>query len=762
MPRLPLLALLGLAGLTAAHAQPTVKSYAEPRFFGLTADQILAKEPQSANPYVAFLPAGVTPDYDYWNARLALGAYRRALQRSTFHFQTRGGLTQRYTEHEQATRGLNDTFETAEALPALTAVGPLEIAGDFGPALAPEPDDVTAMAEGPAGKMDAQTLTLDATGPQRLRVTGARIGDGPYGTTSGDVDFYILDVRVPNTHLKVTVDTPEGALDPVLALYTDTGAMVDYNDDSVPGANTDPSSIVFLEQPGRYVLFVYGYTETVQTAFGLQNPRDPGSGFGVGSTGPYVLDVSLAHPEPDVYAIVLQAGDVLALTSPTRGLYDLAVYGPDRALRMRSRADFSFMQPESAPFASPAELDPGNNAVVGKTAIVVAPVTGTYAIVAHGEGGYRIQVLNTRPHLEAVPDGRQTLFVDFDGATIDANALFDEGNAVAMLSPLAAFLARWGLTPADEDAVIDAAMAALRENLLDDLRRDPGHADVNLVFLDSRDDADPFGTPGVSRLIIGGSILQSGIETIGIASSIDPGNYDLEDTAIILLDLLSEAPGDPNSLNQYGVAPGHTKAELVGRAIGNVAAHEAGHFLGLFHTDQYNATPAIQDAGGNLDNTTGIGRDRTFGTADDVDVDFVADAFVPGEFPLQGVEDQASTIAFGLMPARAGTRGGGTFIDRGADPPGVRVFAVRGGAPEAEGYTYDFGDFRVRITGAEGAETLWVLRPGSEVWEQAEPCEVALMLLEAGASVNPAVEGIQGTDSAEAQAAYDRLLRALH
>src|SRR5690606_20999564 len=133
-----------------------------------------------------------------------------------------------------------------------------------------------------------------------------------------------------------------------------------------------------------------------------------------------VLDVALLQPDPDSYRIVLQAGDVLALSSPTSALYDLAVYGPERALMMRSRFDLSIAHPEAAPFATPAELDPGNNALIGMTAVVVAPTAGTYTIVAHGEGDYRIRVLNTRPGIDAFEGGRQTIFVDFDGATIDA------------------------------------------------------------------------------------------------------------------------------------------------------------------------------------------------------------------------------------------------------------------------------------------------------------------------------------------------------
>ena len=43
----------------------------------------------------------------------------------------------------------------------------------------------------------------------------------------------------------------------------------------------------------------------------------------------------------------------------------------------------------------------------------------------------------------------------------------------------------------------------------------------------------------MSRLIIGGTISEAGVETIGISQSIDPGNFDTADTALILLDEVS-------------------------------------------------------------------------------------------------------------------------------------------------------------------------------------------------------------------------------
>ena len=70
-------------------------------------------------------------------------------------------------------------------------------------------------------------------------------------------------------------------------------------------------------------------------------------------------------------------------------------------------------------------------------------------------------------------------------------------------------------------------------------------------MLNSRDNADPFGNPNVSRVIVGGTIDQSGVDTIGIAQSIDPGNFGREEQALVLLDIVSDPTDDDASFNAY-------------------------------------------------------------------------------------------------------------------------------------------------------------------------------------------------------------------
>jgi hypothetical protein len=341
----------------------------------------------------------------------------------------------------------------------------------------------------------------------------------------------------------------------------------------------------------------------------------------------------------DYFRITATKGDVLGLAVLAGGAPDSMLAVTDLAGTAYSENDDHQGQSGYYPVGSP--LPGGVNSLDSVIAWIV-PADGDYLIRVKSfngtsSGDYTLQLRGPRPYLEQQnPPTTQIIFVDFNGASINAPALFGSGNNPANLSGLSSYMTRWGLTSGDQSAVIDAVMASLAENF-DDLRtaalngdRDTdginGHMDIE--WRNSRDHADPFGQPFVSRLIVGGDIAQLGISTIGIAEDIDPGNFGPEATAVILLDLLSAASPDPNSINSIPRDPSMTKIEQIGIVVGNVSAHEAGHYLGNWHTLNSNATRSIMDAGGNLPiNMGGVGTDGIMGTADDQDVDFSIDAY---------------------------------------------------------------------------------------------------------------------------------------
>jgi len=134
---------------------------------------------------------------------------------------------------------------------------------------------------------------------------------------------------------------------------------------------------------------------------------------------------------------------------------------------------------------------------------------------------------------------------------------------------------------------------------------------------------------------------------VGIATSIDPRNFGHEEDAIVLLDNLSSPAPNPVSINTYLPENTIDKIKLIAQAIGNIVSHEAGHYLGNAHTDQFNESANIMDQGGNFSGTFGTDNDQLLGTSDDFD--FGLDIFVQNE-GLTGIEDTLNNSAFGLTP----------------------------------------------------------------------------------------------------------------
>lgn len=621
---LPLLSLLPL--VPAAFAAEEPESDTTP-----PADASMAREPYEPNPYLAFLPAGAKPDMRYWQAEME----RRARARRADSAPLLGTVTTDESEPNdtRARANLLDTFGTGEGEDSAIDVN--------GTVTAP----VAPTVLGPFDEDDGAIPLASDTGlvaGAAVRISGT-IGDGPYGsggTGSGDHDFFRIPGLVTGQLLLIDVDTAEPLddLDPFIAVYDDEGNLVALNEDEDGVTNRDSFLAIPATTDGDYYLSIAG--SLFPFAAILSDPFDAATGFGVGSEGDYEVTIAVENGDSDWFAFDLETCDILGIGLVGAGR-QVQLVDANGELVVASSQDVTGVFPPASPL-------PGGGRAA---ASFVAPAAGRYFLRVLGAEGlpYTLELRAFRQPRETVTEPK-ILFVDFDGAVVDP-AIFTGPPGETTLSPLSDFLSNWGLGPGDEDAVIDGILAALEENLVEDgaAGPNPGFA---VEIRNSRDHADPFGQLGVSRLIVGGSISELGLPTIGIAQSIDPGNFEDSETAVILLDLLSGSAPDPNSLNSVPLDPDADIIDLLGIAIGNIAAHEAGHYVGSFHTEQFNSQANLMDRGGNLPNTIGLGVDGIFGTADDPDVDFGADLFELSE-RFAGVEDTAAIAACGCTSSSA-------------------------------------------------------------------------------------------------------------
>ena len=536
-------------------------------------------------------------------------------------------------ERERADRsGRNDELDDAQAIRRLgTSARHADavISGHLADVAPPAIPFSAAEDDGAIPVASPSGLSLS----QRNVTVSAAIGDGPHGaagTGTGDFDFFLVEDAAAGQLLTVDVDARSigSPLDPVVAVVAPNGQILAFNDDS-----PEIDSFLELEIPAD------GDVLVAVAAFGSlpANPFDPASGGGVTSEGAYDLRLS--------YRLRGRRRHVPRRPARRRRARGRRLGGARaRGVRPvgRARDGFGSRPHAGLPAASPLR--------VAATATLdhVAAVDGPHFVrVSRGPGEYALDLRVRRPGLETDGAGaRQVLFLDFDGAFVDPSVF---GTDSGDLSPLADFLPGWGLGPDDESALIDAIVATFRENLHDDPHERGGNARFDVDIRNSRDHADPWGEPNVTRIIIGGTREQLDFPTVGLAQSVDPGNFAREETGVVLLDQASSPAGSGLATINDFVTPGVDVVGLVGQIVGFIASHEAGHLLGNHHTAPENGVVSIMDT---RDLTQlGLGPDVTFGTADDVDVDFVVDELIEG---YVGAEDTMARVAFGLStpPAR--------------------------------------------------------------------------------------------------------------
>ena len=477
------------------------------------------------------------------------------------------------------------------------------------------------------------------------------IGDGLHGsngTNTGDFDFYRIQAAAGQI-ISVDIDTPIqlGGLDSIAAIYDSAGNQLSFSDDDFK--TFDSFFSILAPSSGAYFVVVGGYTPD----YFLANPFDPNSGFGAGSEGAYSVKIGLSANEVDYYSFNLKAGDILGASS-NGAAGRLELVGPNGTLLIGSSQNISYLYPKTSP------LPHDGNAVLS----YVIDTPGRYALgVSRGVGSYTVALRGFRPALEKQPVfSHQVLFLDFDGATLTPEDSIPYINPISTISPLSASFAGLGLTAADESAVIRSITARVVENLARNVSGVLGmgaNGDFEITdragafqieVLNSRDHADPFGLyPNVSRVVIGGTLDEVGapFSFAGLSASIDVGNFDTSETAIVLGDWLG-------FVNTALLAPTATKIGLIGDSVGNIVSHEAGHFFGNWHTDPFASRDNMMNSYSSGDD----GPDHIFGSEDDPVFQFGPGIYASGE-GFEGIEDTRNVIAFGLS---TGTKSG-TYFD---------------------------------------------------------------------------------------------------
>jgi hypothetical protein len=320
----------------------------------------------------------------------------------------------------------------------------------------------------------------------------ATIGDGPYGTSSGDYDWYSVNAVAGQT-ITVDIDAQSlgSPLDSYVGLYNSAGIKLTQNDDQF-GGNLDSYLSFVTPAADTYFIVVRGFGTGFQT-----DPFVSSSGPGAGSTGFYTVTIGLDYADIDYFSFDLHAGDVLDV-SLNGGATTLSLRDPLGTELIGSRQNVTSSYPDSSP------LGTAGRAVLSW--VVAQP--GLYAIrVSDGSGAYALELSLYRPGLEPQPAGsHQVLFLDFDGATVDAASF--GGFGLRTLSPLSSYLAGWGLDAAAEDTVIDVIVAvvaakfhaAATQGNNGDFASTGTPGEFDIEIRNSRDHPDPFGQADVSRV----------------------------------------------------------------------------------------------------------------------------------------------------------------------------------------------------------------------------------------------------------------------
>ncbi len=308
----------------------------------------------------------------------------------------------------------------------------------------------------------------------------------------------------------------------------------------------------------------------------------------------------------------------------------------------------------------------------------VVPETGEYELSIRGVGEFEVEI-NALP-VGLARESKQYIYLDMTRLSIALNELFNEGededvirgnpdlNKVRKLSRLRSFMGDMGIEDTDQN------FAKLTRKITNFVKRtvetDLRASKINPNFAVKI--VSDFGREGLgkkipemfaknnikySRVLVGGTQKELSLSVIGRSGVIDVGNYDPEDTAVLLLDRLTAPVGSelefrgPN-MNKVEFAESTTKIDLAAVMIGHKICHQIGHLLGCYHTRSGGGF-SIMDSSADPFHILGLPKDGVFGRDEIVPhVGFTKDAYTG---TTKGLNETDVVVAFALSQKPQGS-----------------------------------------------------------------------------------------------------------
>ncbi len=386
--------------------------------------------------------------------------------------------------------------------------------------------------------------------------------------------------------------------------------------------------------------------------------------------------------DEDYFALDLKKGDIFdarITTAPTSPVPTAIFYNS-------SGTELLFTQGLFLPGVSGVVPTKSPRFTTGSTTLsyVVDTDARYYFRVGDALGAYSLNLRTYRPTLEQEPIGtQQIVFLDFDGSTVrnDMINIPTVGGGVTLRVPaFSTYATQLGITQAQVPGVIEritrnvegklkTILASNSSNGFYSATGNPGDFDIKVV---SSNDGDFWGQPNVSRVLVGGTqpiLAPTIVGLLGIAQRVDIGNFDREDTALVMLDtLIADATNllitSPTYIPRSGSV---TNIDLFVELTSFVIAHEMGHNLGAIHQDPSNTVYGIIDQFYSGVIVSGAGLDGIFGSADDSPLRFLTDEYAPtaGAIFGGGVNNSAEVVAFTDPTGKiGGSIVGNSFNDR--------------------------------------------------------------------------------------------------